>query len=315
MASQQIPESYDSLVRLFEDATAGARDHGAAVGLKQNTETVLRPELEALTGTAATPGLKAQWNIAKTYKVDMTAVFRTAKDNGRKLAGACVNVLKLRLGGQWNNAWQGAGFGGGSLAIPDNPLTLLQQLRAYFVANPGHEVADLGAGIAATAAACDAAAQTINTASAASNQSNTAAGAAKSQYDAGLRSARKRLMGLRDELDQFLGRDDERWYAFGFDRPNDPEAPEVPEHLVVTPGAPGSGVLFIDWDHARRAESYRVSVLGSVNSPVVAERLVEESEITLTGLASGQTVHIAVTSRNAKGGESAAAPEVTITVP
>lgn len=107
----------------------------------------------------------------------------------------------------------------------------------------------------------------------------------------------------------------ESWYAFGFARPNDPETPEVPEHLVVTPGAPGSGVLFIDWDHARRAESYRVSVLSSVNSPVVAERLVEESEITLTGLASGQTVRIAVASRNAKGGESAAAPEVTITVP
>jgi hypothetical protein len=315
MASQQIPESYDSLVRLFEDAAAGARDHGTAVGLKQNTEAVLRPELEALTGTAAAPGLKSKWNAAKAYKVDMTAAFRSAKAAGRLLASACVNVLKLRFGGQWNSAWQTAGFTGGSLAIPDNPLTLLQQLRAYFAANPGHEVADLGTGLGATAAACDAAASAINSASAASNQSNVAAGTAKSQYDAGLRDARRRLMGLRDELAQFLGREDERWYAFGFDRPGDPETPEVPEHLVVTPGAPGSGLLFVDWDNARRAESYRVVVLGSVNGSVVTERLVAESEITLSGLAPGQTVRIVVTARNGKGGESAPAPVVVVTLP
>jgi len=315
MATQQIPESYDSLVQLFEDAATGARDHGVSVGLKHNTEAVLRLELEALTGTAAAPGLKAKWNNAKTYKVQMTAGFRSAKDKGRALAGACVNLLKLRLGGQWNTAWQAAGFSGGSLAIPDNPLVVLQNLRAYFQANPSHEIPDLGAGIGATAAACDAAVQTINTAAAVSNQSNVSAGAAKNQYDAGLRSARKRLSLLREELAQFLGRDDERWYAFGFDRPGDPETPEVPEHLVVTPGAAGSGLLFVDWDNSRRAESYRIVLAHAATGETVVERLVTESEAAFTGLASGQALRIRVSARNARGGESATAPEVAAVVP
>ena len=311
MASQQIPESYDSLVRLFEDAAAGARDHGAAVGLKQNTEAVLRVELEALTGTATVPGLKSKWNAAKTYKITAGDAFRTAKTNGRVLATACVNVLKPRLGNRWSNEWQTAGFSNGSLEIPENPLVLLQQLRAYFLANPTHEVSELGT----TAAACDAAAQTIVGSSTASNQSNVAAGHAKSSLDLGVRTARKRLSGLREELGQLLGRDDERWYAFGFDRPSDPVTPETPEHLVVTPGAQGTGMLFVDWDDARRAESYRVLVLGSINGAVITERLVSESEITLTGLSSGQTVRIVVSSRNGKGGESTPAPAVMVTLP
>ena len=73
--------------------------------------------------------------------------------------------------------------------------------------------------------------------------------------------------------------------------------------------------MFVDWDNARRAESYRVVVLGSVNGSVVTERLVAESEITLSGLAPGQTVRIVVSARNGKGGESAPAPVVVVTLP
>lgn len=158
MASQKIPESYDPLVALLEDAADGARDHAASVGLQQNTEAKIRADLEALVGTAAgpggipsaVPGLKALWNTAKADKVAKGAAFRSARSAGRTVASACVNVLKPRLGNQWNNAWQTAGFTNASLAIPENPLTLLQQLRAYFAANTAHEVPDLAPGLAAT---------------------------------------------------------------------------------------------------------------------------------------------------------------------
>ncbi len=166
---------------------------------------------------------------------------------------ACVGVLKPRLGNQWNSQWQNAGFTHHSLAIPDNPLTLLQQLSAYFTANPSQEVANLTPTISATAAACSAAALAITQASGISNQSNTDAGTAKKNLAAAIETARSRLTGLREELDQLIGDDDDRWYAFGFSKPGDPDTPAVPEHLVVTGGSPG--MVFVDWDDAPRADS------------------------------------------------------------
>ena len=323
MATQQIPESYDLLVQLLREAATGTRTLGQAVGLKQNTEEVLRPELEALLGLPpgpggnppAAPGLKARWNAAKAYKVDRTAALQHAKDEGRALAVACVAVLKLRLGPQWNNAWQSAGFASGSLAIPDNPLAALQQLASYFHANPTHEVAGVGPNIGATAAACEAAAEAIGAALDASNQSITAAASAKNELDAGIRRARKRLIGLREELSQFLGRDDERWYSFGFDRPSDPEVPEVPEGLAAAPGAPASGILLVRWQAARRATSYRIALLNPITGAAVVERIVAETEAVFTGLASGQVLHVVVSARNGRGGESLTAPAVTATAP
>jgi hypothetical protein len=228
------------------------------------------------------------------------------------LAQACIGVLKPRLGNQWSNQWQTAGFTNGSLAVPDHPLALLQQIAAYFAANPPHEVKTLNA----TASACLGAAEAISTAASASNQSNTDAGNAKKALESGIGDARVRLGGLRDELTQLIGADDERWYAFGFDKPSDPETPAVPENIIVTAGAPGSKLVFIDWDDARRATSYRVTVTNTFTPPVVLEeKIVTESEATLTDLASGAQIKITITSRNSKGGESGPSDPVSGTVP
>jgi hypothetical protein len=321
MASNKTPESYDPVVELLEDAADGAHDHGAAVGLKQNDETALRGALVDLVGKPAgpnnvppaEPGLKALWNTAKQDKATKTGLFRTAKSNGRAIASACVGVLKPRLGGQWNNQWQSAGFTTGSLEIPDNPLTLLQQLRAYFTANPTHEIPNLAPGIAATAVACEAAAQAISDASTASNASNTAAGTAKNNLEAGIKTGRSRLSGLRDELTQLIGPDDERWYSFGFDKPSDPETPEVPENLTAVAGAPGSGRVFVDFDDARRAESYRVRVVNVATTVQVAEQLVEDSDANFASLPLGVAFRITATAINAAG-ESQPSEPVTITL-
>jgi hypothetical protein len=321
MADNSIPESYNRLVQLLEDAADGAATHGATIGLKQNDEPALRAALTALVGVPAgpgnvppaTPGFKDKWNTTKAAKTAGTAGFNLAKQNGRALARVCVGVLKPRLGNQWNSQWQNAGFTSGSIAIPDNPLPILQQLANYFSANPTHEVTSLGA----TAAACNNAAQAVSTAASASNQSNTNAGNAKKDLETGMEAARSRLGGLRDELGQLLDDDDERWYAFGFSKPSDPDTPEVPENVVVTPGATGSHLLFIDWDDALRATSYRVIVKNTANPPVeLSNTIVNESEATLTNLASGAAVKTTVASRNFKAGESAASdPPVSATVP
>jgi hypothetical protein len=169
--------------------------------------------------------------------------------------------------------------------------------------------------ISATSAACDTASEAISSKGSLSNQANVDAGLAKSALEAGIASARARLGGLRDELNQLIGDDDERWYAFGFNKPSDPETPEVPENVVVTPGGPGSHMLFIDWDDARRAASYRVIITAVAGGPELKNEIVHDaSEVTFNDLPPGQ-VKITVAARNSKGGESAASAPVTATVP
>ena len=318
MAQNEIPKSYDPLVQLLEDAADGARDIGVATGVKQNDEAALRAVLVALVGVPAgpanvppaVPGLKALWNNAKGDKTAKTGAFRSQKSTARVLATSCVNILKPRLGNQWNNNWQAAGFINGSIAIPENPLTLLQQLRAYFENNPTHEVASMGL----TADACEAMADLVSAASTASNGSNTAAGTAKQNLEAGIKAARSRLTGLRGELSQLLGDDDPRWYAFGFERPGDPETPEVPEHLTLVPGAPGSGSVAADWDDARRAEKYRAIVTDGVTNAEIASQLVNDSDATFTGLPLNTPLNVTITAINDAGGESQPCPPVSITL-
>src|SRR2546423_13263160 len=114
MADNSIPESYDDIVQLLEDAADGAATHGATIGLKQNDEPALRAALTALVGTpagpgnvpSAVPGLKDKWNTAKAAKTAASASFNTVKRQARSVARACIGVLKPRLGDQWNNQWQ-----------------------------------------------------------------------------------------------------------------------------------------------------------------------------------------------------------------
>ena len=323
MADNSIPIAYDPIVQLLEDASDGAHTHGAALNLTHNDETKLRANLTALVGIPAgpsnvppaVPGLKALWNAAQANKSTKTAALRTAQSNGRFLARTCIRSLMPVLGEDWNAQWQTAGFEGGSLAIPANPLPTLQQLRAYYAANPARETANIN-GIACTAAACETAAQAISTAQSDSNQSNTDAGTAHGNYLNGLKAARTRLSNLRDELSQLMGDDDERWYAFGFDKPSDSSSPETPENLVVTVGAAGSRTLLCDWDDARRATNYRLRAKVKATGVQVFNELVADSQgiITLPNLAAGTELDITVTGHNATGESQPTAP-VTAVLP
>jgi len=318
-----IPDAYDPVIQLLEDTADGAQTHGVAVGLVHNNEAALRANLTALVGTPAgpgnvppaVPGLKALWNTAQANKSTKTAALRTAQSNGRFLARTCIRSLMPVLGEDWNSAWQDAGFTGGSLAVPTNPLPMLQQLRAYYAANPTRETANVN-GIACTAAACETAAQAISTAQSNSNQSNSDAGEAHKNFLAGLKAARTRLTNLRDELAQLMPDDDERWYAFGFDKPSDSSSPETPENLVVTVGAPGSRTLLCDWDDARRADNYRLRAKVKSTGAQVFSELVADSQgiITLPAQPAGTELDITVTGHNAVG-ESAPTAAVTGVLP
>ena len=316
-----IPRSYDPVVQLLEDAADGAHTHGTAIGLVHNDETHIRADLIALVGKPAgpdgvppaVPGFKALWNAAQTNKSAKTAALRTVQSNARLYVRTCIRSLFPVLGESWSAAWNAAGFTGGSLAVPANPLTLLQQMRAYYIANPARECTVQE--VACTAAACEATAQAISAAVSASNQSNTDSGAAQANYQNGLKAARARLTALRNELDQLISDDDDRWYAFGFDKPSDPSTPEVPANLTAVAGAAGSKTVIADWDDARRADSYRFRAVTKADGKEIANEIVSDSQISLAlNAAAGAVVVLTVTGRNSAG-ESPASGAVEFTVP
>ncbi len=318
MAHNEIPRDYDGIVQHLEDAGDGAHAHATAIGLLQNTETKVRADATALAGTPAAggnpavPGLKADWNTAKANKTAQTAALRTVESNGRSLLMTCLGTLKSVFGQKWNSQWNAVGFTDNSLEVPDHPLVKLQQLRAFYAANPAREVANVN-GTACTAVACEAAAQAISDAQTVSHQSNVDAGKAKAALEAGLAAGRNRLSGLRDELNQLLADDDPRWLAFGFELPGKSRAPDVPQHLVATPGAAGSHSIFYDWDNARRADNYRI-VIKDADGNVLVNELVNESEYMADDLPVGTTVTATVTGHNATG-ESQSSAAVNTSVP
>lgn len=321
--SNTIPRNYEPLTQLGADAADGAHTHGAAIGLVHVTEATIRTALEGLIGKnpgpggvpAGVPGLKSDWDDAKANKSAKTAVLRTAQSNGRTLARQCIRTLQPVLGENWNAAWNTAGFISGSLAVPSDPSNILQQLRAYYLKHPAQEIASFQ-GVACTAAACGAAAQAIDDADSASNQSNTDAGNAQKAYQAGLDLLYTTLSYLLNELTQLLDPDDERWYAFGFDKPSDLGSPTIPENLVVTPGAAGSKILMVHFDDGRNDDSYRVTASNKADGKEITNLIVTESEHTFTfpTLAPGTLVAITVTGRNPKG-ESQPTDAVTAAVP
>jgi hypothetical protein len=316
-----IPKYFNPLVQLLEDAADGASRFGLAIGLKQNTEPVIRSVHESLVGKPAGPdnnppavsGLMDLWSAAKSEKTAKTAALRSAISNGRALARTVVDALKPVLGRNWTSSWNAVGFLGGSLAVPNNPATLLMSMRGYLAANPAHEVKNIN-GIACTAEACQAAADAIIAADAASNKSNSDAGIAQKNLQDGINAAHNVLSGLQHELGQLLGEDDPRWLAFGFDLPGHSDSPDVPENLTVTPGSAGSRSVFAHCDDARRAEGYRFVVTNKANGAVVVTQLTQDPQMTFENLTSGITVAVAVSARN-ETGESAMSQPVTAVVP
>ena len=322
MADNSSPESYGPLILHLSDAADGAHTYASIIGLLHNTEDKIRADHDALVGTPAgpggvppaVPGLKALWNAAQENQVTLTAAFNAACTAGIHLARTCIHALMPVLGEHWNTKWTSAGFSG-SLAVPDVPVTMLQQLRSYYTTNPNRETADIQ-GVACTAAACDVAVKAITAAETASNQGNTDTGTAHANFLNGIAAGRARLTGLRTELEQLIPDDDVRWYAFGFQRPCDIPTPKPPTNLAATAGAAGSHTLIVSWDIPRRAENCRVIVTLKSDGSAVTDQIASDDQLTLTlpTVSSGTVVVLTATARNVTG-ESPASDPVEIAVP
>jgi hypothetical protein len=85
------------------------------------------------------------------------------------------------------------------------------------------------------------------------------------------------------------------------------------DNLVLTPGS--AGMVFADWDDARRADCYRVFKQGPTDpAPVEVANAVTESEFTLTGLPSGIAIKITIAPVN-EAGDGPESNQAQIVVP
>jgi hypothetical protein len=282
MATNKLPQSpIERILSLAEDMADGASTHGTPIGLLQNTETAIRADL-----TAAQTA-ESLFQAARANKSAKSAAQQIADSNAKAFIAATKKILSLTLGNAWSTEWAAAGWNTPTLALP--------AIATYLTANPVKE----NAPAAVTAANAQALHAALSTAISGVHTANVASGQAKATRDAALEKLRQRMSGLVRELEQLLKDDDARWYAFGLNRPEDPETPAIAAGLVATPGAPG--VLLLDWADARRAERYKVETKKTGDADFTEAAQVTDSEATLTALPTGATLTIRVLSANAAG--------------
>ncbi len=205
------------------------------------------------------------------------------------------------MGSQFCAEWVDAGFVT-SLEVPTSPAELeglLSALRAYFLANVGHENAPLNVSAAAALTLFT----TLRDARIALNAQRAGRGEKKVTRDAAVRGLRRRLRGLICELDQLIGPLDPRWMSFGFNMPGAPEVPEVPQNVVVDVLSPGE--LHVTCDASPLADHYRFwkQVQGALTEPELAGSS-DEPAFVIDGLTGGTTYLIYVSAVSEGGSES-----------
>jgi hypothetical protein len=298
-----IPHALPSLFALAHDAVDGAHGHGAAIGLKQNTEVALGADTDA--AVAAEEAFAA----AKTAKDDANTGLRIADSNARSFIKACSACFAQTISQNWTTAWAATGFPNRSTAVPstqDARYALLTPLGQFFTDHPNMAVNTPK--LVLTAARAQALATALADARQAVNEANTDAGSKRDARDLAVEQLRNRLRGLIAELTELLDDHSPLWEAFGLNEPGADATPDVPAGLVATAGGI-AGSAHLDWAHARNAEHYRVwQLIVGVDTDFSAVASPADTEVTLTHLPSGKTVQLQVTAVNGSAESQPSAP-------
>lgn len=305
MAANPTPDDDDVLKALAEDLADGCDLHEVAIGIKQNTEAVIRA---AITSFDAMRMARGQ---AETLVGTKSAAHIAADEAGTTVLKNCRLRLVKLFGGQFNSQWQTAGWPNGTTAIPttqDARFSLLSSLKTYFTATPASESADMEA----TAAICDAAHTATSNARTQVNNAETALAGAKDNEKAAVRTLRKRVRGLIEELGTLLADDDARYTDFGLNVPAAPVAPEPIATLTLTPR--GGGKVLAEWSYSTRMAGTRLQkkVVG-VDDDFVSAGTADGLEKTLPGFTAGQTVEIRAIAYN-DGGDAPPSPVASVVV-
>lgn len=307
MASNPIPAALDALFTLAEDMADGAAANEVAIGIQHYKEVKIRADL-----TAARTAEQTYVN-ARTAKIAATGVQTVADSNARAYLSAASNVLAVHLGSQYSAAWDPTGFPNQSTGVPRTMAErqeLLASLQAYFTANAAQEAASLNV----TAAIAGTRFTALSDARSGANAAVVLSGQKKALRDTAVLTLRATESGLITELGLLLTPFDPRWNAFGLVEPGGSDLCPPPENLVLTPGVPGT--VLADWSDTPRAVRYRVYVqIVGVDPDFVLYATVNDSDATLSGLTTGQTIKVTVTAINADDDEGPPSDEVQIVVP
>lgn len=302
------PEDDEVLEALTEDLADGAHDHEVTVGIKQNTEAVLRAALDAAVTAKQTHGAK---DVLVNQKY---VLLHEADEAGETVLKNCRLRMVNLYSGQFNSNWQAAGWPDESTAIPDSQdkrFSLLNGMKNYFTTNPATESADLGA----TAAICAAAHAAISGARAAVNTAEFNQSNAMKAHKDGYKSLRKRVRGFITELGTLLADDDTRYELFGLNVPANPSAPEGIDTLTTT--AAGGGKIHCQWTYATRMTSTRLltkrTTGAEIDDDFVSAGTTGGLEKTLEGFVPGVVVQVKVIPYN-DGGDGPESPTGSVTV-
>jgi hypothetical protein len=287
-----IPRNKQKLLTQILLASEGAATEGDAIGIKHHTAA----KMSAL--HAATMVAVGNYEAAKTAVRERRAAFRSSLKVGRAFATLARELLKVKFGVRYSQAWHVAGFKG-ALAIPrtvENVLPLIDQLAAYFTAHPGEEVAVRGI---TAAAARDLSASIGGAATTLIRQSAEANSALKEQSKQ-FAAITNCLRGLIKELDTLIGPADSRWKTFGLNKPGARRYPTPPPEITVK--AINETTKLVQWEPVPHADHYRVwKKIEGVDADFVPVGSPTDPQCLLPDLPPGARVEVAVSTVNNRG--------------
>lgn len=305
MASNPTPDNDDIALALSEDLADGDHALEVALGVKQNTEAAIRA---AITAALAARAADTAAGLVVSEKFDLLQAADTA---GTLTLTNCKLRLSKLFGQRFNPQWATTGWPDQSTAIPstqDKRFTLLMSLKNYFTGNPSAESVDMDA----TAALCLAAHDTISDARAAVNAAENVQSDKLKDRKAAMKTLRKRIRGLIDELGTLMAEDDTRYETFGLNVPANPTAPLGITSLTLTNVA-GHKIL-AEWTYATRMGGTRLKVQRvGTDANLVNAGTADGLEKVLEGFTAGTTVNVQVIPYN-DAGDGPGSPVVSLVV-
>lgn len=206
MASNALPDKRDRLFALGDDMCDGAHAHEVAIGLKQNTEAVVRPLLDTARAT------EAAYGTCQVLRKAANATLTTADNAAKVFITNAKKRLSKFFGDSYSVEWGAVGWPNNSTAMPstqDERFNLVNSLKLYLTATPAHESVDMDV----TAAIATTIHTNLSNARTALDQKITESGQARDARDTAESNLRKRLRGMISELETLLGPEDPLWHA------------------------------------------------------------------------------------------------------
>ena len=252
MASNRLPDNLADLKTLGRSATDGADQLGATIGLKQNTEDLIKADTDAFSDACDF------YNTADTAVKGATTILHVAVFSARAFMTTGRDLLKTVLGNAASTAWAETGFSSHSLAVPNSDDLLqpmVDKMRGYLTNNPARENAPANF-TAANALALFTAIKGARSGLNGFNVKEDARISAMAARDLTETALRRRLNGLVGELTQLLDPMSPHWITFGLSRPGAQNAPDPVKTLTATPL--GGARVKTDYSNAARTAHYQI---------------------------------------------------------